>query len=292
MNANKRKNNMPHLSGETFEIQLDHLTLAALTWGDPNNPPILALHGWLDNAASFAQLAPLLTDFYVVAVDMPGHGLSDHLPKGTRYHFLDAVDVVIKILDKLGWDKAILMGHSLGGTIATVVAASFPERVAKLVTIDCIGPLSEESVQAPGRLRESVQMFNNAERMQPKTYPDFESMLKMRAKINAVPAALIKPLVERAVKDVADGFVWRFDPDLSLPSLSYFTEEQVLVFLRAIKVPTLLIEASDGVIADNELLLGRKGAIGDLESCWVEGCHHVHLTEADTVGVAVNQFLL
>lgn len=282
---------MPNHYGKVMEIPLDHLTLAALTWGDPKNPPVLALHGWLDNAGSFTQIAPLLTDYYVVALDMPGHGLSDHLPKGIRYHFLDAVDIVIQVLDKLGWDKAVLMGHSLGGTVATVVAASFPERVVKLVTIDCIGPLSEESVQAPGRLRESVQMFNNAEKMQPKTYPDFESMLQLRAKINAVPAALIKPLVERGVKTSADGFVWRFDPALSLPSLSYFTEEQVLAFLRQIKVPTLLIEASEGVIVDNELLGIRKSTISDLQCYLVEGCHHVHLTDGDIVGEIVNKFL-
>ena len=278
-------------AGKPMTLQLEHIRLAALTWGDPENPPILALHGWLDNAASFAQLAPLLADYYVVALDMPGHGLSDHLPKGIRYHFLDAVDMVIKVLDKLAWDQAILMGHSLGGTVATVVAASFPERVTKLVTIDCIGPLSEESVQAPGRLRESVRMFNNAEKMQPKTYPDVNSMLQLRSKINAVPAELMAPLVDRAVKQTANGYSWRFDPALSLPSLSYFTEEQVLAFLRAIKAPTLLIEADQGVIVDNELLNSRKESIVDLHCVSLSGCHHIHLTEAVAVSKLINDFL-
>lgn len=275
----------------SLTLKLDHLTLAALSWGDEDKPPILALHGWLDNAESFAELAPLLTDYHVVAVDMPGHGHSDHLPAGVRYHFLDAVDVVMKILDKLGWQQAVLMGHSLGGAVASVVAASFPERISKLILLDSIGPLSEQSVQAPGRLREAVAMFNNAERMQPKVYPEFDAMLKLRTKVNTVPAEKITPLVERAVKQTEEGYVWRYDKALSLPSLSYFTEEQVLAFLKAIKVPTLLIEASHGVIADNQLLEARQRAFQDVFYIHVQGCHHIHLTEADEVSDIINDFL-
>ena len=59
-----------------LEWHVNGLKLAGLSWGDPSNRPLLALHGWLDNAASFSQLAPLLTDFYVVAVDLTGHGQS------------------------------------------------------------------------------------------------------------------------------------------------------------------------------------------------------------------------
>ena len=47
--------------------------LRGLRWGRPGNTPILALHGWLDNAASFSRLAPLLLDVDVVAIDLPGH---------------------------------------------------------------------------------------------------------------------------------------------------------------------------------------------------------------------------
>lgn len=55
--------------------------LSALQWGQPDAPPLLALHGWLDNAASFARLAPLLAKHRrAIALDMPGHGHSAHLP--------------------------------------------------------------------------------------------------------------------------------------------------------------------------------------------------------------------
>lgn len=279
------------MSAKQISISLPNMTLAALAWGDSSKAPILALHGWLDNAASFTHLAPRLKDHYVVAVDMPGHGLSPHLPTGMRYHFLDAVDVVLQILDAMQWQDVILMGHSLGGAVASVVAASFSERVKKLVAIDSIGPLSEESLEAPGRLHRALQMFKNAERMKLKTYLSFEEMVRLRERINTVPAELITPLVERAAKSTDAGYQWRYDPALSLPSLSYFTEQQVLSFLKAIHLPVLLLEADQGVIADSDLLLTRKQAFPQLQVVEIEGCHHIHLTESELLSLHITTFL-
>ena len=74
-------------SAVPLEWRVNGLKLAGLSWGDPSGRPLLALHGWLDNAASFSQLAPLLTDFYVVAVDLTGHGQSARdVPAGHKDH--------------------------------------------------------------------------------------------------------------------------------------------------------------------------------------------------------------
>ena len=56
---------------------LPGLTLASEIWGAEGGRPVLASHGWLDNAGTFASLAPLLPDCEIVALDLAGHGLSD-----------------------------------------------------------------------------------------------------------------------------------------------------------------------------------------------------------------------
>jgi pimeloyl-ACP methyl ester carboxylesterase len=279
------------LSPKEFTLELPHLKIQALAYGDAAKPPILALHGWLDNAASFNELAPLLTDYYVVAVDMPGQGLSEHLPKGQHYQFLAGVEHIVQMLDAVGWEQTILMGHSLGGALASCVAASFSERVKKLILIDSLGPISEESTAAPGRLRDAVNMFLTAEKMQRKVYASQKKMIAMRAKINAVPAEKIANLVERASKAVEHGYMWRYDSALSLPSLSYFTEDQVQAFLAAIKAPTLLIEAEEGILSDHDLLQQRKAKIVELREVSVAGGHHVHLTAAVEVAEIIQAFL-
>ena len=86
-------------------IFCDHFNCQAKVWNDNQSTPILALHGWLDNAASFDCIAPLLKNYHIVAVDLPGHGLSPHKPKGSRYHYLDYVNDVYEIIKYFGWEK-------------------------------------------------------------------------------------------------------------------------------------------------------------------------------------------
>ena len=118
------------MHAEELRIALPERTLAALAWGDPARPPMLALHGWLDNAGSFSAIAPLLArSHYVVAIDLRGHGRSSHLPPGAWYHYVDYFDDLRATLDHFGWPKATLFGHSLGGTLASLFAAAYPERV-------------------------------------------------------------------------------------------------------------------------------------------------------------------
>src|SRR5690625_2156424 len=88
--------------------------------GQNGDVPVLAIHGWLDNACSFVPLGSLLSGMDVVAIDLPGHGLSAPRPDGTRYHIDDYVFDLIAIMDDLGWEQACLLGHSLGGAVCTL----------------------------------------------------------------------------------------------------------------------------------------------------------------------------
>ena len=88
--------------------------IAYKKWGTDSSPSVLALHGWLDNLASFEPLLQHLDDLCVVAIDLPGHGKSDHRPVGAHYHFLDWIPDILAVIEALGWKGLSLMGHSLG----------------------------------------------------------------------------------------------------------------------------------------------------------------------------------
>ena len=75
-----------------------------VAWGDPKNPPVLAVHGWLDNCLSFYFLGPSIASAYVVAVDLPIHRLSDHLADGLlSFHDMEFVSALHRIVSQLGW---------------------------------------------------------------------------------------------------------------------------------------------------------------------------------------------
>ena len=115
---------------------------AALEWRNSAGPRTLCLHGWLDNAASFIPLAQQLQPVDLVALDLPGHGFSEHRHSTARYHFIDYLFNVDAALESLGWGDCHVIGHSLGAAIAAAYSAGAPERVQSLVLLDSMGPLS------------------------------------------------------------------------------------------------------------------------------------------------------
>ncbi|MBC7990158.1 MAG: alpha/beta fold hydrolase [Luteimonas sp.] len=92
-------------------------------------PRVLALHGWLDNAASFVPLAQRLDGIDLVAIDLPGHGASAHLPAGADYSFAGTVNALLDIADALQWPRFALLGHSMGAGIGSLLAAACPQRI-------------------------------------------------------------------------------------------------------------------------------------------------------------------
>ena len=142
------------LQDTTIDIPLGRLH--ALRGGREGAPKVLALHGWLDNAASFVPLAAHLDDIELVALDLPGHGRSAHLPAGGHYTFEVAVHHVLDVADALGWQRFRLLGHSMGAGIASLVAAAAPERIDRLVCIEALGGLSDTPDHTAQRMRESV----------------------------------------------------------------------------------------------------------------------------------------
>lgn len=76
-------------------------------WGPTNKQPIVAIHGWQDNAGTFDNLAPLLpSNIAILCIDLPGHGLSSHLSDGQFYYvFWDGVHILRRIVKYYKWNK-------------------------------------------------------------------------------------------------------------------------------------------------------------------------------------------
>lgn len=267
-------------------------SVAGLRWPVPGGPPTLAVHGWLDNAASFVPLAPYLAGLDLVAVDLPGHGHSEHRPPGANYYFTDYLFDIDAILDALGWDRCHLIGHSLGAAAGSVYAATAPERVASLTALDGLGPVTLPPDGTAARLRRSLESVRRP-RSRRKPYPSLEAMIAARvANARDLDPAAARLICERAAQPCDGGFAWRFDPALYWSSPLLMTEEQALDCLRHITCPVLTLTALPLARWITEAQArARVEAVGHGTHEQLEGNHHFHMDQAETVGPRLQRFI-
>ena len=273
------------------------LTIAGLRWGNPEAPRLLALHGWLDNAATYLRLAPKLAErFHMVAMDFAGHGHSSHRPAGVRYHLLDNVDDVILLADALGWDSFHLMGHSMGAGIATYVTSSFPERVKTLALIEGIGTHSTPPQDAPKVLRKAVKDMERAPDIRKPVYENLQAAIKARTSVvGMISEAAAGPLCERGTIPVApdkpeEGITWSSDARLKMTSALRLTEGLVEAFVANIRPPVLFIGGEQGFGSRMPALQDRLELVADLQKILLPGNHHLHL-EPDTCDAVASALL-
>ena len=227
-----------------LRIELPTLCLQARVWGDPALPRLLALHGWLDNAASFDRLAPLLCEhFHIVAIDLPGHGHSDHRPAGAWYHYVDYLGDVLAAADALHWPTFGLLGHSLGGAVASALAAACPERIERLFLVEALGPISSEADQSLVQLRRALHQRETFNTKALRVFATEAEAAEVRAHAGGLSSDAAHILVTRGLKRVPGGFSWSSDSRLTLASPQRYTEAQIHIMLCGIRAPVHLVLA-------------------------------------------------
>ncbi|MHA6206133.1 alpha/beta fold hydrolase [Dyella soli] len=261
-----------------------HLRLRAKVWGTADKPPLLALHGWLDNAGSFAYLAPRLADrWQVIALDLPGHGHSDHLPPGVHYQFIEYVRCVLAAADVLGLQRYQLLGHSLGAGIAALVAAATPDRIDHLLLIEGLGPIGDDGRQTLHRFREALE--GSASSARPlRVFPSIELAVSARTLASGLPPEQARPIVERGLRQAGDGWHWRSDQRLNQLSPLRVAEQQVHALLRGIESPTaLLLAQPEAPYLPAARMQARADCVDDIEVSHMDGGHHLQLEHPDAV---------
>ncbi|NND67476.1 MAG: alpha/beta hydrolase [Halioglobus sp.] len=260
------------------------LDIAGLSWGDPGGRPVLALHGWLDNAASYIPLAPLLTGCHVVALDLTGHGRSDHRSNDASYQIWDDLPEILGVVDALGWNTFELIGHSRGAIISTLFAAAYPERVTHLVLIDAVmpGPVAEEDF--PRQMRSALEDKMSLPSRESKRINSIETAVEVRIRSGLdEPAARL--LAERNLEPYRGGFRWSTDPRLKGASAVKLSPGQIDAVLSSLSMPTLLLHAAQATFRAPELMARVRRQIPRLTEAEFAGGHHFHM-EGDVAAIA------
>lgn len=220
-----------------------------LEWGadDPaRDHTVVLIHGFLDLAWGWLPLieAGIAARWHVVAPDMRGHGDSDRVGAGGYYHFLDYLADLHELVRLVGRARVSLVGHSMGGSIASYYAGTYPERVHRLALIEGTGP-PEMPDPGPALVRRWLDSWRVARsRGAPATYATVEeAAARLRRTDDRLDPRLAELIADKGTRVTADGRrQFKHDP-IHLSNGPYpFKLAHAARFWRAITCPVLLVE--------------------------------------------------
>ena len=262
-----------------------------LAFSDPRGVgmPVLFVHGFSHNRSVWENLAEALPGaFRPVSIDLRGHGESPWSIEG-EYDLPSYADDLLPFLDRIGIDRILLVGHSLGGNVATLFAAAHPDRVRALVLVDT-GPVLE--VGGASRVADDVQRaLRSYARVE-----DFREQLRLIHPKG--DAEILDRLAETGLVQRLDG---RFEPALDPGVLGpadgsadlAALERELWGALARVRVPVLLVRGGLSAV------LSEKVAQEMVEEVLPDGClvtlsgagHAVMIDDGPALASAIRAFL-
>ena len=269
------------------------INLTAKEWGRSGYLPVIALHGWLDNAASFDRMLPHMDNLHVVALDLAGHGPSGHRSEDSGYDIWSDIADVMAVADQMGWDTFALLGHSRGAIISGLVAGTFPDRISHAVLIDGYVPTPVDDGNSAKQLAKAIHENKRFGQASPTAFRDFEHAVQARTSgILPLEPEAAAILAARGVVETDRGFCWNNDQRLKAASHVKFGKAQLESFFTAVTARTLLIAAEGSLFSPAKEQAFMLPWIPQMQVLKMQGSHHLHLEgQAEEVAKAVQTFL-
>ncbi|CAG9763232.1 unnamed protein product [Ceutorhynchus assimilis] len=291
---------------EEISIPVPWGHIAGKWWGSQDVQPIIAIHGWQDNAGTFDKLAPLLKNkgHSLLCIDLPGHGFSSHLPPGHKYYiWWDGVHYLRRIVKYYKWTNITILGHSLGGGIAFLYAAIYPKEVEKYIGLDLASPSVRNLKKTCDALGFAIDKFLSYERITPDKIPcyPYNEMLEILidGQNGSVNREGCKILLKRGMRlaENRDGYLFTRDPRLKMAALGFLSIEQVLELASRITCEVMNIKATPGLKLDHpehyDMVLDQiEKQAKKVVRHKIEGTHHLHLNEPTLVDNIIHEFLI
>lgn len=264
---------------------------------------VFCLHGYLDHGGTFQYLLKDLC-WQAVAWDARGFGQSAWIPAYDYYHFYDYLrDLHASLqmqLQATQSNQVLLIGHSMGGMIASLYAGVYPERVAGLINLEGWMIPDSDPHQVPTRLRQWLDQCGERDAIQAfARHPSREAALaRMQRQDPLLTNAQIKTLGEPVLQQDESGYFWRHDPLHRTRSPQPFRLDQAQACWRAITAPQLLLYGEQSPILKLPDWEQRMQSLGvdapQRDTTLVEVAqagHNLHLHQSKTIAQEIKSWL-
>ena len=268
--------------GPTSHIYFSQrLRLHYVDWGNDGAPPMLLVHGGRDHCRNWDWVAHELKErYHIIAPDLRGHGDSQWLVGGA-YSTIDYVYDIAQLVRQARMEKMVVIGHSMGGSVALAYAGLYPDKVRMLVSIEGMGPSSsvaDDSTPGHDRLLAWMDNLRQLSGRMPKRYPTLEDAFERMQQANPhLTWAQARHLTIHGSNQNEDGtYSWKFDNYMRAWSPVGLSAGQTFGLYRRIACPVLLVHGTESWASapqDNGLQNARSIAV-DNAGHWV---HHDQL---------------
>jgi pimeloyl-ACP methyl ester carboxylesterase len=256
------------------KVKGDGVQINLAIW-EGSGKPILCIHGITANCRCWDALAGVLApEYQIFAMDLRGRGQSDKPSQGysLEYHLKD----INCLLDDLGLEKVVIMGHSLGAFIGLAFAAQYPGRTDRLILVDGGGDLS------PEQFEEVFAGIKPALDRLGQVFPSAEAYLeKMKAAPYIQPwSAVIETYYRYELEEVEGGVRTNIDPAHIQEEAANVRQVDCAPFYPKIKPKVLILRAPNGLFSQKDLLLPddviakMMAGIPDVQRFDAQGMNH------------------
>jgi pimeloyl-ACP methyl ester carboxylesterase len=256
-------------------VEVAGLKLHVLDYGAAGKPQMLCIHGSAAHAHWYDFVAPGLTnDYHVLAPDLRGHGDSewDRSPQPAYNYDRYAADIH-ELTEKLNLRDFVLVGHSMGGLVSIVYAATYPGRAKAFIMID-------SSVNLPP---DRVAAMNTIGSREGSSYADkdeFVAKFKVRPAGSSASPDIVRHLAQHSGRQFEDGR-WRSKVDRNVYAKRIGRD--LMPYWANIKIPALLMKGDRSNRVSPEVIAGVKALAPQVEVAQVAGCDH-HVTLDNPLG--------
>ena len=234
----------PYTPSRSDFLSLRGMQMHVRHWGSEHAPKLFMLHGWMDVSASFQFVVDCFTrDWHVIALDWRGFGLSERVASDC-YWFPDYLGDLDALLEVLSPDQPVqLIGHSMGGNVATLYAGIRPQRIAKLINLEGFGLANAVPAQAPNRYAKWLDELREPPTM--RCYPSRDAVAERLCKNNPrlTPERAQFLSQHWAAADQHGQWHVQGDPKHKIVSANLYRTEEVLACWQQITAPVLWVEA-------------------------------------------------